>query len=171
MREDRVISKPFIPSGEPTPHETPESTPAMLLTQKLPRLLDPSRNVFYRETQLKEGRSASEAITNQNELIEELTRQLKDQENRANNPNYDESWRATYRKNIETLNLALLEANSELTVAQRATSAAAAQKQPQGTGVFGISNFFSGLFSIFSGNMGQKQATSADADSGEKQSM
>src|SRR3990167_9883254 len=148
MKNSLVISKAFRPPVEPTPDATPELSPAMLLTQKIPALVDPSRGMRYREIKLREGRSNNEAIISQGELIDELTRQLKDQEQLAVRSDINESFRAAYRKNIETLNQALLEATSD----------SAKQKQPQGTGVFGISDFFSGLFSIFSGNMGQKQA-------------
>ncbi len=154
MQNRLIISKGFRPSVEPTPDVTPELTPAMLLTQKIPELVDPSRGMRYREIKLREGRSKDEAIISQGELIEELTRQLKDQEQRAAHSVIDESFRAAYRQNIETLKQALLEANSTLDMSQS-----------KGTG---ISSFFSNFFSFFSGNTGQKQTTSAAAaaDSG-----
>ena len=109
----RTLTKSFRPADEPVPDDAEEVAPnaealqSQRLYEKIPLVFDPQRGMECRE--VKAVGNCREAIQNQEQLIQELSRQLSDQEEKASSPMISEQFREVYRKNTELLRQALLQ--------------------------------------------------------------
>jgi hypothetical protein len=134
------FTEPFMPATEPKP-DVIILTPEMLLTEKIPLLEDPHREMLYRETPMK-------GITSQEELVKELSRQLKNQQELAAKPNTPENCKAMHQKNIAKLTQALREA--------------APEKQSETTGSTGVPSIFHAFSFFYSQKTEQNQPSTTE---------